>query len=408
LFRSNERGEGQVVVLFALFAIVLVGILALAIDVGYLYSERRELQSAADAAALAGGAALINGATNAQIDASADAYLAANGVDGSGSPVINVAIAGNRRAGTVTVDVERDVQRFFLGAIYAGAWEVGAHAVAEIVNQRDARYALIALEPPGIYVNGDMEITIENGSIMSNDIIDSSGTSNIVVVDGTIDAAGTISGNPSWIAPDGMHSKRPTLDDPLASMAPPDPATLPVIEEDDLPDCQAADCVLQPGYYLGLGKIRVNYTMKLQPGMYYFEGTSIDMITTNARIANSTDAGGVMLYFTGPAGTTYFDPKNAGVHLVAPATPYYDGGHPGMLIWIDNCSNFDSQGNNEFYLEGVFYAPCSDVTMHGNPYGDAVNGQVIAGSVDIRGTTDFTISYNDYVTTRRFEVYLVE
>jgi len=253
-----------------------------------------------------------------------------------------------------------------------------------------------------------MEITIVDGSIMSNDVVDSSGNSNIVVVGGTIDAGGTISGNDSWIAPDGMHPNRPTLDDPLASMAAPDPMTLPLIEEDALPDCQNADCVLQPGYYLGLGKIRVHYTAQLQGGIYFFEGTSIELMNTGARIENQNDANGVMLYFTGATGNTYFDPKNGGIHLVSAVAPLYDEGHPGMLIWIENCSKFDSQGNNEFYLEGVFYAPCSDVTMHGNPYGDAVNGQVIAGSVDIRGTTDFSISYNDYVTTRRFEVYLVE
>jgi Flp pilus assembly protein TadG len=46
--------SGQALIWFALSLVVLLGIAALAIDVGRLYGERRRMQNAADAAALAG------------------------------------------------------------------------------------------------------------------------------------------------------------------------------------------------------------------------------------------------------------------------------------------------------------------------------------------------------------------
>ena len=73
-----RREEGQSLVLVALWLTVLLGFAALAIDVGRLYSERRFLQNAADAAALAGAAALIQGRTAAEAEAAARAVLTRN------------------------------------------------------------------------------------------------------------------------------------------------------------------------------------------------------------------------------------------------------------------------------------------------------------------------------------------
>ena len=55
LLRSLWRQEfGQGLVLAALAMVVILGFAAMAIDVGLFLHERRELQNAADAAALAG------------------------------------------------------------------------------------------------------------------------------------------------------------------------------------------------------------------------------------------------------------------------------------------------------------------------------------------------------------------
>lgn len=63
--RVTERGRGQVLVIFALGLVVLLGFAALAVDVGRLVAERRHVQNAADAGALAACQKLVDGATDA-------------------------------------------------------------------------------------------------------------------------------------------------------------------------------------------------------------------------------------------------------------------------------------------------------------------------------------------------------
>ena len=60
---GRENSPGQVLVLFALGITVLFAAAGLAFDVGRFYSERRFLQNAADAAALAGARYVNDSAT---------------------------------------------------------------------------------------------------------------------------------------------------------------------------------------------------------------------------------------------------------------------------------------------------------------------------------------------------------
>jgi Putative Flp pilus-assembly TadE/G-like/von Willebrand factor type A domain len=80
--RGNE--SGQVIVLFAVALVVLLGMAALAIDVGYAYYAKRSLQASADAAALAGAASLPDGSV-----ASSTAYQY-GGADGGKNENANV------------------------------------------------------------------------------------------------------------------------------------------------------------------------------------------------------------------------------------------------------------------------------------------------------------------------------
>lgn len=56
---KNQRGAVSIIVAFLVF-FILIGIMALAIDVGYFYTTKNELQNIADAAALAGAGKLGN------------------------------------------------------------------------------------------------------------------------------------------------------------------------------------------------------------------------------------------------------------------------------------------------------------------------------------------------------------
>ena len=75
---SRRTDSGQVLVIFALAITVIFAAAGLAFDIGRFYSERRFLQNAADAAALAAANALIRGETVADADAEARDILARN------------------------------------------------------------------------------------------------------------------------------------------------------------------------------------------------------------------------------------------------------------------------------------------------------------------------------------------
>ncbi|HEX5825260.1 MAG TPA: pilus assembly protein TadG-related protein, partial [Candidatus Limnocylindrales bacterium] len=100
--RPGARAErGQVMVVFALALTVLLAAAGLAFDVGRFYSERRFLQNAADAAALAAANALIRGDTVAEADDEARAILTRNfmtspsGVTPSLPPTTPVYLSGH-------------------------------------------------------------------------------------------------------------------------------------------------------------------------------------------------------------------------------------------------------------------------------------------------------------------------
>ena len=68
--------SGATALFVAVITVVLLGVAALVVDVGLLYAERRSMQTAADAAALAGVQELPASVSNAK--AEADAYVSSN------------------------------------------------------------------------------------------------------------------------------------------------------------------------------------------------------------------------------------------------------------------------------------------------------------------------------------------
>ena len=87
---AREGSRGQVLVLFALGLVVLLAAAGIAFDAGRFLMERRSLQNAADAAALAAANSLIRGGSTTDADTEARAVLAvnlANGPNGIVAPL---------------------------------------------------------------------------------------------------------------------------------------------------------------------------------------------------------------------------------------------------------------------------------------------------------------------------------
>ncbi len=117
----KRDSEGQALVLFVLVLAVLLGIIALAVDGGYALVQRRQMQYAADAAALAGARALALHWTRDGVDDAVERYARANGAERWSWTQVD----GN----TIRVEVERSFPTFFAGVV--GIRQMSARARAE-------------------------------------------------------------------------------------------------------------------------------------------------------------------------------------------------------------------------------------------------------------------------------------
>lgn len=138
---SNFRSErGQVLILSALVLTLLLGILGLAVDVGFHFSERRQVQNAADQATRAAAYELSYGGTTADAIGTALQIASANGYNNDGvSNKVTVNIppttgeyVGNTNAIEVVID-QLNVPTFFIQAIIPSTSTIRARGVAVLL-----------------------------------------------------------------------------------------------------------------------------------------------------------------------------------------------------------------------------------------------------------------------------------
>lgn len=120
---KNEKGQALVFIAFSIA--ILLGFAAVAVDYGYLAWQRRELQNAADAAALAAAWELPD---NTKVTGKAREYAKQNATELSNSEIVAV-IQNNDKE--VKVDVEHDYETFFAKILGSSSERIGATATAE-------------------------------------------------------------------------------------------------------------------------------------------------------------------------------------------------------------------------------------------------------------------------------------
>jgi Putative Flp pilus-assembly TadE/G-like len=133
LIAHTRQEQGQTLLLFVLALSVLIGFVALAIDVGLLYEDRRHLQNTADAAALAGVAELPDDPAAAK--QKAQEWAVNNGVSSSDIKTIEVRTTDYAND-TVFVEVEADFSWIFGRVLGQTTSAVSAKAAAQVGSLR--------------------------------------------------------------------------------------------------------------------------------------------------------------------------------------------------------------------------------------------------------------------------------
>jgi Flp pilus assembly protein TadG len=131
--RPHEEDDGQVMILVAILMVGMVAVVGLVTDGGMVFTQRRDLQNVADAAALAGATQIDEDAYRAStgasvvLDETAAYDAAARYLDDEGDLDYSVIVAPDR----VDVSVSRQATTGFLRVLGIDGVEIDASATAE-------------------------------------------------------------------------------------------------------------------------------------------------------------------------------------------------------------------------------------------------------------------------------------
>ncbi|TAK65353.1 MAG: hypothetical protein EPO22_05015, partial [Dehalococcoidia bacterium] len=118
--RVHRAQRGQVLVMAALVAAIVLGMAGLAIDVGFAMRERGKAANAADAAAMAGADVLLNGGERDVAISTALAYAQKNGYS-SGQTTVHTPPTSGPHAGDdkyVEVSISSTRPTFFMRVLH--------------------------------------------------------------------------------------------------------------------------------------------------------------------------------------------------------------------------------------------------------------------------------------------------
>jgi hypothetical protein len=140
LFANPKKSKGQILVMYAIMLLVLIAIMGLAIDVGYVYVSYARLRRAVDSAALNASNQIKEGYEHEDLEAAAMEFLQLNGID------VDISDPDSVRVDTCDTDVsmcttpERklvnvwaawDVPTFFMSVLGFETIRISAEAESE-------------------------------------------------------------------------------------------------------------------------------------------------------------------------------------------------------------------------------------------------------------------------------------
>lgn len=174
---TNERGAISVIV--AILMVTLLGFVAIAVDVGVIYSERAQLQNGADASAIAIAQKCAKDATSAACTTAdvAASLTNQNALDGMSKVAAIDRNMTDRKVSVITTakekgGAENSVSLFFAGVLGIPTKEVGARASAEWgspVAGRTAFPLTFSVCQVKDKVGGDLQLLQEHGKNANTD-----------------------------------------------------------------------------------------------------------------------------------------------------------------------------------------------------------------------------------------------
>jgi Flp pilus assembly protein TadG len=380
----------MVLVLLAVMLPVLVGTMALALDGGVLYLQRRQAQTAADAAALAGAYAYSTTPTLAAAQTAAKSVALLNGFSIESSSVTQP------QTSQIAVNVTSSPPRFFSALWGTTSMSISASATAVVSSgssstpySTNSLVLLDATKSGSLTLAGSAKITASGGiqvNSSSSSAVNANNSgntsSNINVVGGyTTSSGGSLTGT--------VKTGATSVGDPLASLqAPSAPSTSSTNGLSGYPGY--GSFTLQPGLYTSSVSLGNGGTFTMQPGLYYFQGGAGLTIANGATVSGS----GVTIYCDNGGGTISFQGGTT-TNLSAPGSSPTGGAIQGVVYMQGRTSTASpSFGNGaNINLSGTFYAAKAPLTFNGGSF-PTLASQVVADSANLTNNANVYVPYS--------------
>ena len=395
---NDKRGNALVIAGASLP--LVVGSAGLATDTVQWSLYKRQLQRAADSAAMAGVYAIADGKSHST---AVDNDLATNnhtGIALSNKQVTQPTVSGFTNAVAVSLSLQRSLP--FSSMFMSAVPTITADATAAI--SKEGNYCVIALNnttAPSIVINGNVTVNMGCG-IISNSTSTTGAISvsgNAHIVNATpIAAVGVV---PPVNGTNVELSYQLKQTDPYAGKYSTDIPTMPCMTlaahvADTATTTAGGYKVIDPGCYKrqGNGNNQANSAFStsnekiaMNPGTYYIDSANFDIGANSFIKVNSTDpTKGVTIILTGatPGGANV--DANADVKLRAPS----DGSTYNKMLFIQkNPASVGStiSGNASSTFDGTFYFPSTTVDYNGGGASTFQCAMLVGYIVNISGNS---------------------
>ena len=386
-FRDDRAGV--IAIITAILFPVMVGFAGVGLDVSDWYQVRREMQAAADSAAISGAWELNTDPDNVEIVAEADALRNSFRDQGvativATSPPTSGPFAGD--ASAVQVSIQKDLELFFSDIFLTSPISASVTATARLGNGAGLCVLSLAETGTGIELSGSSSAQLGCG-ILSNSISNNSVTlsGNTELTADPIASAGQIetTGNPTINSSSQIEGSARGKD-PYADLAVPTPESC---DADHTNVTVTGTTSLSPGTYCGNLRVNANATVTFEPGEYVIDGGDLNIL-------GNTDVSGedVTIIMTASDGVSYGNLNlsgNSDLLLSAPTS----GDFSGVLFFQDPSAPVDGTnsitGSSDFDVTGAFYFPSQEIAFSGSSDINVSCVQLIGLKVSFSGSSDF-------------------
>ena len=414
-FISSEGGA--VLPIAALVFPILMGFAGLGVDASAWMLKKRNLQTAADAAALAGAWEVAFGEDEAAVDTAAEREATYNGYDPTQGGVLEATIlTDDDGVQSVQVDIDQNAKVYFSSIFLDEDVTVATTATARITTT-EGPFCLLSLDPDeggAITTSGSVTIDAPGCGMAVNSGADDALALNgaVVITVGDVRTVGgvEVDGGAAEFNYASLKTNGYPVQDPYEDMAIPD---FEGCSENDMRHAQDANNgdTLSPGVYCGGISVQAGADITLSPGTYILDGGGF------SANGGSITGEGVTIILTNSGGSAYGSYGN--IEIRGNATVYLEAPpegeeFEGVVIFQDRDAPAAANevntvtGDSQIQIEGVVYTPSREFNFGGNGTGVSEQSEVcskiiaktiilhgnpfIGNNCDGRGTQDIGIS----------------